>query len=154
MSEYISWLGAAVAILSAFFSASRARSALRSLRQSRVNRLFDSFDLSSQLAFSRPEVAYAVHGIDPSISPEEIRNLVYLSVLLDGYKAYWSDQFKGRFEKGSQELQESSTYLNHLLRVPGNRKRWEILKPIGYGEMDREFVRAIDDLIRYEQLKS
>jgi hypothetical protein len=150
MSEWVSVLSAVIALMSAGFAAGQAWSANRALKQNRLNRLFDAFNLSSQLAFSDAEVVYAVHGLSRSIPEEEVRNLVYFSVLLDAYKAFWEDKYKGKFSKASRELKANPTYLNKLLRHPDNRRRWQILRPLGYGDLDRDFVHAIDLLLDHE----
>jgi hypothetical protein len=126
----------------------------RALRQDRLNRMFGSLNFSSQLAFSNPDVAYAVHGLDKSIPHEEVRNLVYFSVLIDICHAYWSEEFDKNFAKAGKEYRERTSYINQILRVPDNLKRWETIKPLGYGGLDIEFVNAIDELLRHEQVRS
>jgi hypothetical protein len=91
-----------------------------------------------------------VHGLDRSIPREEVLNLVYFSVLLDAYKLFLDDRFDGDFGKAAREFKASSTYLNKLLLHPDNQHRWQILKPLGYGELDTSFVRAIDSLFEHE----
>lgn len=157
MSEQLSLIlalvGAAIALASAAFTAGQARAASKSLRQGRLNRMFSSLDFSSELAFSNPRVVYAVHGLDETISEEEVKNIIYFSVILDVFQAYWSDEFNGDFAKGGRDFRERSRYLNQVLRVPENLRRWEIIKPLCYGEFDAEFVRAIDELFQHERDK-
>lgn len=146
-------VSAGIALASAAFTWGQARAASKALRQGRLNRMFGSLDFSSQLAFSNPEIVYAVHGLDKEIPPEEVRNLIYFSVILDVYQAYWSDELNGDFAKGERDFRERSRYLNQILRVPENLRRWEIIKPLCYGDFDRDFVRAIDGLFLHERGK-
>lgn len=146
-------VGVVIALASAAFTAGQAWAASKALRQARLNRMFSSLDFSSQLAFSNPEVARAVHGLDRTTSDDEVRSLIYFSVLLDIFQASWSDEFNGNFAKGGRAFRKKSRYLNQILQVPENLQRWEIIKPRCYGEFDREFVRAIDMLFHHEREK-
>lgn len=143
----ISLLALVVALLSAWYSH-------RALRQARLMRLFSSFDLANEASIADPEFFYGVHGIDRSIPPEEVKQLAYLSTLLDGYQNYWSDQFDENHLKALDKLKKKSAFLNKILALPANQRRWEILRDRFYGDCDREFIAAIDGLIAHENERS
>lgn len=49
------------------------------------------------------------------------------------------------------EMKSQSTFLNRILRVEENKRRWPILKNIYYGDFDSAFVAAIESLIADEE---
>ncbi len=143
----------AIALAAAVFTWYQARLAKRSAKQTSLGRLFSTFDAASQATIANPKLLYSVHGIDKSIAPEEAVNVAYLSFLLDGFQHYYGEEFGGDFKKMEAALKEKSTFLNRVLSVEANQKRWPTLKEMYYGEFDADFVRAIESLIKYENSK-
>lgn len=143
-STWLSVIGAVISLVAALYAA-------LALRQARLARLYSSFDLANQAALAQTDLLYEVHGLDRGISEEEARYIIYLSTLLDGYQNYWSDIFGGRFSQAARKLKRESTFLNRVLAVPANQRRWETMKTLFYGEFDREFVKAIDAIVAHEK---
>lgn len=144
-------VSAVVAGLAAVFTWYQARVALHAVRQASLMRLFSTFDLANQATLENTELLYSVHGLDRSVPPGEATNIAYLSQLLDGFQHFYSDKYGGRFEKMAAELRRSSVFLNRILRVPENQVRWAHLRGLYYGDFDKSFVTAIDDLISFER---
>jgi hypothetical protein len=63
-----------------------------------------------------------------------------------GNELKWTD-----FEK---KLKAQSVFLNRILAVPDKRTRWEYLKKMYYGDLDKEFIQAVDNLFDYEEKKT
>lgn len=82
---------------------------------------------------------------------EEARNIAYLSMLLDSFQHYYGERDKDDFAKMVDEMKSQSTFLNRILRVEENKRRWPILKNIYYGDFDSAFVAAIESLIADEE---
>ncbi len=126
--------------------------AKRAYEQTYRIRLFDSFDTANQLTVTHPDLLIHVHGLK-EVDALEARNIAYLSILLDGYQHYYMEHFDGDFRKFATQLTkpENREFLNRVLSVPENWKRWELMKRIYYAEFDREFVAAIDAIIAFEK---
>lgn len=138
-----SWLRASAAI-------KQANIATKSLHQASVRSLFSSFNLASQISTDKPDVLYAVDGLDKSIPAEEARNIAYFGLLMDGFQQLYGQIYQENYSQIAKDLKSRSTYLNKLLAREANQNRWEILKPLYYGNFDNSFIKAIDELIRYE----
>ena len=150
----ISVVAAVIALAAAGFTAWQANVAKKALMQTGLNNFFASFDQANQAALEAPEILYDVHGLSREIPTGEVRNLVYLSILLDGYQHYWSDQLNSNMEKAADMLKKESTFLNRILAIPENQERWEKMKTIFYGDFDKPFIRVIDEIIEHEKRTS
>ncbi len=138
-----SWLRANAAI-------KQANTASESLHRMSVRSLFTSFNLASHICVDKPDVLYAVDGLDKSIPAEEAKNIAYFGLLMDGFQQFYGQIFKENYSQMAKELKRKSTYLSRLLASEANQKRWNILKPLYYGDFDSSFIEAIDELIQYE----
>lgn len=143
-----------LSVVGAVISLGAALYAVRTLRQARLARLFSSFDLANQAALAQTDLLYEVHGLDRSVPEQEAKYIAYLSTLLDGYQNYWSDIFSNDFSRAAEKLKEHSTFLNRVLAVPANQTRWNTMKDMFYGEFDREFMAAIDDIIAHQNRRT
>lgn len=144
---WLSIVGAVISLVAALYAG-------RTLRQARLARLYSSFDLANQAALAETDLLYEVHGLDRSVPEQEAKYIAYLSTLLDGYQNYWSDIFSDDFSRAAEKLKEHSTLLNRVLAVPANQRRWNTMKDMFYGEFDREFMAAIDDIIAHENRRA
>lgn len=147
IGSWLSIVGAVISLVAALYAG-------RALRQARLARLYSSFDLANQAALAQTDLLYEVHGLDRSVPEQEARYIAYLSTLLDGYQNYWSDIFSNDFARAAEKLKEHSTFLNRVLAVPANQRRWSTMKTMFYGEFDREFMAAIDDIIAHENQRT
>lgn len=120
-----------------------------------LNNLYTSFDIANQATIERPELLYTVHGLPKSIPIGEARNIAYLSILLDGFQDYYGSNWKffGRFRRMEWALRRNTTFLNRILSIPENQKRWYELKKIYYGDFDADFIQAIESLIELENAR-
>lgn len=150
-SIILSFVAIVIAIATAIFSWKRASIASKSLHQMSLQNLFSSFNQAGQACLENPDFLYAVGGLDKSISHNEAKNIAYLSLLIDGFQQYYGQKYKENFSKMVKELKNKSTYLNQLLANKSNQKRWEIIKPLYYGNFDSSFIEAIDELTRYDK---
>lgn len=151
MGVLINVISAFVATAAAVFTLYQAIQARKTLKQASLIKLFSTFDLASQATLANPELLYSVHGLDSSVSPEEARNIAYLSLLLDGFQHFYGEKFEGKFAQMEEELKRESTFLNRVLGVEANQERFLIVKSLYYGEFDESFIAAIESLIRHEQ---
>jgi len=153
MEISISIISAIVAAVAAGFAWYQASLAKQSLEQTVLIRLFSTFDYANQAILNNPKLLYSVHGLDKSIPVKEAVNIAYFSFVLDGFQHFYCEKFKGDFTKMVEKLKQASTFLNRILQVPENQKRWDIMKKLYYGDFDKKFVEAIDQLIAYEHSK-
>lgn len=151
MTDIIGLVGAVVALVSAVFAYTQAWAAKRSLYQAQLLKLFGSFDVVSEITIVNPELLYSVHGLSRDVPIEEARNIAYLLMLLDSFQHYYGERDKDDFAKMVDEMKSQSTFLNRILRVEENKRRWPILKNIYYGDFDSAFVAAIESLIADEE---
>lgn len=100
-----------------------------------------------------PELLYSVHGVDKALGDHEAACIAYLSLLLDGFQQYYNAETKGRFAVMSRKLKLKSNFLNRVLAVPENQRRWEYIKGLYYGDQDKEFITAIDEIVIHEAKK-
>lgn len=68
---------------------------------------------------------------------------------MDGFQQFYGQIYNENFGKMLKELKEKSAYLNNLLAIVENQKRWERIRQLYYGSFDESFVKAIDELIQY-----
>jgi hypothetical protein len=73
-------------------------------------------------------------------------------MLLDSFQHFYYEN-DGDFTKMVEEMKSHSTFLNRILSVEENRRRWPILKDIYYGDFDSGFVTAVETLIAHEEHK-
>ena len=141
----------AIAIIAACIAAYQARIAQKAVLHAAEMKLFISFDLANQAVLANPELLYSVHGVDRTIPKEEAHSIAYLSLLLDGFEQFYGHKYRGAFVAMQSEMARRTTFLSRILAVPDNQRRWNLLKEIFYGQFDKSFVSAIDNLIRVEQ---
>jgi len=153
MEIYVGIFSAFVAAAAAVFTWHQATIARRSVRQASLMRLFSTFDVANQATLDKPELLYSVHGLDRSIPQEEAANIAYLSFVLDGFQHFYGEEYSNNFKVMTKELKQTSTFLNRILQVPENQTRWNHLKKMYYGDFDRSFVGAVDELIAFERSK-
>lgn len=151
MTDIIGLVGAVVALVSAVFAYTQAWAAKRSLYQAQLLKLFGSFDVVSEITIVNPELLYSVHGLSRDVPIEEARNIAYLSILLDSFQHFYYEKHDGDFTEMVKEMKRHSTFLNRILRVEENKRRWPVLKKIYYGDFDSAFVAAIESLIADEE---
>ena len=72
-------------------------------------------------------------------------------MLLDSFQHFYNEKYDGDFTKMVKEMKSHSTFLNRILTVAENKRRWDILKNIYYGDFDSGFVAAIDTLMPDEK---
>lgn len=142
-----------VAVLAAFYTRRQVEVAQHAIKQAASIRLFSTFDLANQANLDRPEFLYSIHGLDKSIPKEEAANIAYLSLLMDGFHRFYGERYDWDFTRMTEEFQHTSTFLTRLLQVPENQARWEHVKKLYYGDIDKVFVDAIDELIAFERSK-
>lgn len=147
MTDIIAIIGALIAFAAAVFAYIQALAAKRSLRQAQLLKLFGSFDMASESTIANPDLLYSVHGLSRDVPIEEARNIAYLSMLLDSFQHFYYEKYNSDFTKMVEEMKSQSTFLNRLLTVEENRRRWPILKKIYYGDFDSGFVAAIEALM-------
>ncbi|MBB5478545.1 hypothetical protein [Micromonospora parathelypteridis] len=154
-------LSAAVAIVAATFALQNAKGAVRSaeianrgLQRQNVANLFDGFNLANQATLDHPELLYEVHGLDRSVGLDEARSIAYLSVLLDAFQAFYDDLYDGDFARMATDMKARSTFLNRVLAVPANDSRWRVAQRIYYGDFDKSFIDAVNDIMAFEQGRS
>ena len=150
MEAVIGIVGAIIALVAAIIAYYQAQVARQSVQQAARLKLFSTFELANQALLSNPELLYSVHGLDKSISSTEATSIAYLSLILDGYQHYYGEQFNENFSEMTNKLKITSTFLNRILAVPENQKRWVYLKNANYDEFDKQFIKAIDELISHE----
>ena len=138
----ISWLRANAAI-------KQANAASESLHRMSLRSLFTTFNQASQICVGNPNVFYAVDGLDRTVPLEEAKNIAYFGLLMDGFQQFYGQIYNENFGKMLKELKEKSAYLNNLLAIVENQKRWERIRQLYYGSFDEPFVKAIDELIQY-----
>lgn len=131
----------------------QANLASESLHRMSLRSLFTAFNQASQICVDNPNVFYAVDGLAKSIPLEEARNIAYFGLLIDGFQQFYGQVYDDNFSKMFKELKEKSTYLNNLLAIKENQKRWESIRQLYYGSFDESFVKAIDELTEYEKGK-
>lgn len=153
MPEAIALVGTVIAMVSAIFAYLQAQAAKRSLRQAYLLKLFATFDAATENTITNPDLLYSVHGLDRNVPLEEAKNIAYFSLLLDAFQHFYGEQCAGDYKKMADEMKKNSTFLNRILSVPENRKRWQILKQIYYGDFDRGFIEAIDSLLADNEVK-
>ncbi len=142
------------------FSYLRASAALKqanlaseSLSRLTLSCLFTTFNQASQICVDDPEIFYSVDGLDKTIPPEEAKNIAYFGLLMDGFQQFYGQMYHENFNKMLKELKTKTTYLNNLISIEENQKRWEKIKPLYYGSFDEQFVKAIDELIQHTRSK-
>jgi hypothetical protein len=153
MGIAIGILSAVVSAFAAGFTWYQARAATRAVKQAAMMRLFSTFDVANQATLSKPALLYSVHGLDRSIPPEEAANIAYFSFILDGFQHFYGEAYDSNFSKMTAKLKQTSTFLNRILQVPENQTRWNHMKKLYYGDFDKAFVNAIDELIAFERSK-
>lgn len=131
----VSWLG--------------TRAASKSLDRMTLNYLFNAFKQASHFCIGNSDLFYDVDGLEKSIPPKEAKNIAYLGLLIDAFEQFYGYVYNEDFSKMIKELKKKSTYLNNLLTIKENQKRWEIIKSLHYGNFDASFVGAIDGLIQH-----
>src|SRR4030042_2146646 len=151
MTEIIAIIGTLIALAAAVFAYIQALAAKRSLRQAQLLNLFGSFDVASESTIANPELLYSVHGLSRNVPIEEARNIAYLSLLLDSFQHFYNEKYDGDFTKMVKEMKSHSTFLNRILTVAENKRRWDFIKNIYYGDFDSGFVAAIDTLMPDEK---
>ncbi|TNH30761.1 hypothetical protein FHG89_05790 [Micromonospora orduensis] len=154
-------LSAVVALIAARFALQNAKGALRSaeiagkgLQRQNVAHLFQGFAVANEATLEHPELLYEVHGLDRSVSLDEARSIAYLSVLLDAFQGFYDDLYDGDFARMATEMKGASTFLNKVLAVPANRDRWRVAQELYYGDFDRSFIDAVNDLLDFEQARA
>ncbi|MFI6232744.1 hypothetical protein ACIBD9_04175 [Micromonospora sp. NPDC050784] len=151
-------LSAVVAIIAAHFALQNAKGAVRSaeiagkgLQRQNVATLFSGFNVANEATLAHPELLYEVHGLDRSTSLDEARSIAYLSVLLDAFQGFYDDLYEGDFARMAKDMKVQSTFLNRILAVPANHDRWRVAQEIYYGDFDKSFVEAVNDIMAFEQ---
>ncbi len=153
-TDIVTYLGVLIAIASAIFTFFQARAAKRSIQQAHLAKFFGSLDMASQTTIINPDILYSVHGLSKDIPIEEARNIAYLSMLLDSFQHFYGEHYENNFEKMTEDMKKQSTFLNRVLTVEENVKRWGIIKNLYYGDFDTGFIAAIDELIKYGRHKA
>ncbi|MGC4756833.1 hypothetical protein [Micromonospora trifolii] len=151
-------LSAVVAIIAARFALQNAKGAVRSaeiagkgLQRQNVANLFSGFNVANEATLAHPELLYEVHGLDRSTSLDEARSIAYLSVLLDAFQGFYDDLYEGDFARMAKDMKVQSTFLNKILAVPANQDRWRLAQEIYYGDFDKFFIDAVNDIMVFEQ---
>jgi hypothetical protein len=140
-----------ITLAATVFAWRTAKAARDSMRQQSLQKLFSTFDLASQASLAKPQLLYAVHGLDDSIPIDEATNIAYFSLLMDGFQHFYGQEFNGDFEKMERELKAKPTFLNKLLSISANQDRWQVLKKLYYGNYDLGFLGAVDGIIRFQR---
>lgn len=142
-----------VAVSAAIFAFWQVKVAKRTIRQAAMMRLFSTFEVANQAVLNKPDLLYSIHGLERSIPQEEAANIAYLSFLLDGFQHFYQEEYSGDFAKMTEKLKQTSNFLNRILRVPENQVRWNQMKTLYYGDFDKSFMDAIDELILFKRSK-
>lgn len=134
-----------VAVRAALFAKSQAKKA-------GLQKLFVGFHGANEASLAHPDVMRDVHSIENDIDDDELKCVAYLSILIDTFESYYGEKYEGKFRKMADELTNSknTVFLNRILSVDRNQRRWKIIRDRYYGNGDREFKRAIDRIIKYE----
>ena len=144
---------AASGIISLVIARQQLRNANQAIRRVSLQQLFVAFNVASQASLEDPKLLYDVHGLDRTVPTEEARRIAYLSLLMDGFQYFYGEVYGGDFSKMAKTMKGESTFLNRILAIKANQKRWSTLKRLYYGDFDTSFTKAIDDLIEYENMK-
>lgn len=126
---------------------------LYTIIQTKINsrkNLFSNFDLASQKSIENPNLLLKVHGLINEDDEEELRSIAYLSLILDSFQHYYTRLLFDNFKKLKRRCTKSSNFLNRVLKIEANQKRWEILKITYYGKFDEKFIDVIDSIIKHE----
>lgn len=137
----------------------------------KINNLFSLFAKANDITLKDVNLLMSVHGINTLDSylnniknederEREVQSIIYLSILLDGLQQeyigsnYRNSKFniKGEekiYNKMKDNLKNSTNFFTNIFRVHKNKNRWEICKKIYYGESDKYFIEAIDDLFNH-----
>lgn len=150
METAIAVISAIIAAVSVIFAYFQTRAAKEAIRQASLLGLFGTFDRASEATLHSPELLFEVHGLPHSLGEDEARRIAYLSLLLDGFQHFYGQLYAGDYTKMVEELKQRSVFLNRILRVKGNKTRWDQLKHIYYGDFDSGFLSAIDALFEHE----
>ena len=138
-----------VAIIAVIYSRKSARAAADSLKQSHLLKLFSSFGEANRATLQNPDLLYSVHGLDESVPKEDASRIAYLSLLLDAFQHFNGQMYGMDYSQMEKHMKAHHTFLNKILAVKENQRRWEHLKKIHYGDFDKDFVTAIDNLIKH-----
>lgn len=156
MTETFQLIGIFIALTAAFIAFFQSLSAKKQtelikheLEIAKRRKLFDSFDLASQVSISHPELLYSVHGLPVDCNEKEARSIAYLSLLLDGFQHFYREK-NDNLASLRNECLNRSNFLNRILAVEANQRRWQIIKKLYYGEMDKRFLEMIEDIIKHE----
>jgi hypothetical protein len=149
----ISIVATVIAFIALVVSWQQVRKAHQAIRQASLQQLFAAFNLASQASLEDPKLLYDVHGLDRTVPMEEARKIAYLSLLMDGFQHFYGEVYGGDFRKMAKTLKGKSTFLNRILAIMVNQERWNTLKKLYYGDFDASFIKAIDNLIEYENSK-
>jgi hypothetical protein len=71
-------------------------------------------------------------------------------MLLDSFQHFYYEHYDGDFTMMVKEMKSHPTFLNRILTVAENKRRWDILKNIYYWDFDSGFVAAIKALMANE----
>ena len=139
-----------IAMIAVYFSWQGTKFANESVKQAFMLNLFSTFDEANKATIENPDLLYSVHGLDESIPQDEAARIAYLSLLIDGFHHFYGELFNEDFSKMQSSLQNQSVFLNRILAIEENQKRWALMKPLYYGEFDKSFIDAVDKLIVHE----
>ena len=92
--------------------------------------LYSGFQQANQATIENTQLLKDVHGLK-NISDDECRNIAYLSTLMDA------------FQQENQEHKDS-TFLDRITSIEDNKRRWQKMKEIYYGDFDKKFTDMID----------
>ena len=98
------------------------------------------------MAIDHPDAFRIVHGLDTAFSDSEVKSIIYLSQILDGYQHYY-EQRDASMQKFRKETQAETEFIHAIFKREDNVRRWEIIKKINYGTRDRDFIEAVDEII-------
>lgn len=150
MGLAIDIIGAIIALAAAGIAMWQAGIARNAARRASLLQLFTSFDSANRATLAKPELLYSVHGLDASVSEDEAARIAYLSMLLDGFQHFYDELYQGNFERMVLDFKARPTFLNRILAVKENQRRWELMKSMYYHSFDDAFVKAIDELLQFE----
>lgn len=137
-----------------FYAWKSAKAADRAVDQANKVRLDELYETTGLVLSQDPRFLYDIYGLDRSIPEREAQNIAYLGMVIDGMHRYYGHAYDRNFRAMVEKMKVERTFLNVLLSKSENRRRWNTLRMLYYGESAREFVVAVDELATFEAMRT
>ena len=124
----VSFLSILIAYRSMMYSKDIANKVQKDVK---LKELYSGFQQANQATIENTQFLKDVHGLK-NISDDECRNIAYLSTLMDA------------FQQENQEHKDS-TFLDRITSIENNKRRWQKMKEIYYGDFDKKFIKNLKE---------